>query len=97
MKAAEVGIVPNDFWRMSWKDFQVMVMAAERKEVNEWRRFRFIGWMQYAANTTENPRKTIEQFMPLPGDPKVEKGKAMTEEELVRTFKMYGSERNAQA
>jgi hypothetical protein len=90
--------MPDDFWRMSWKDFQVMIMASERKEVNEWRRFRFIGWMQYAANTTENPRKTIEQFMPLPGDPVKEKGKAMTEEELVRTFKMYGSGNgNAQA
>ena len=73
-------------------------MASERKEVNEWRRVRAISYMIYCSIPSDKPKKIETEFMPLPRDPKIDKGKAMTEEELVRTFKMYGSGNgNAQA
>ena len=90
MKAAECGITPSEFWKMTWKDFQVMVMAKERNEVNEWRRFRSVVHILYAANTTDKPAKSASEIMPLPGDPIRDRGKALTKEELKKTFKIFG-------
>ena len=91
VKAAEVGIAPWEFWEITWKEFQVMVLAAERTEVNGWRKTRFLGWLQYATNTTDKNKKSIEQFMPLPGDPKPKPADPKT---ILQTLKIFGSGRD---
>lgn len=75
---------------MTWKDFQIMVMAKERNEVNEWRRIRSIVHMLYAANTSDKPARSAADIMPLPGDPIRDRGKVLTREEVMNTFKIYG-------
>ena len=67
-----------------------MVVADERKEVNGWRKFRFLGYMEYVMNSSEKTKKTIEKFMPLPGDIKQDRGQPITNEQLLQTLKMYG-------
>jgi hypothetical protein len=77
---------------MSWKDFQIMLVANERSEINEWRRVRFMGWLQYVTNTTDKPHKKIEEWMPLPGDDKKDRGIPVDASEVVsRLNKMYGN------
>lgn len=78
---------------MSWKDIQIALIAYDRKEVNEWRRIRFIGWMQYATTTADKVKKPIEQFMSLPGDPKRDRGAPVDPKELVKRMQkmMYGN------
>jgi len=75
---------------MTWKEFQIMVIGKERNEVNEWRRFRSVVHILYAANTTDKPAKAAHEIMPLPGDPKRDRGKPMAKEELQKTFKVFG-------
>lgn len=90
VKAAEVGIAPWEFWKMTWKDFLVMIVASERKEVNEWRKFRFLGYMAYLSSTGDRVKKTIEQFMPLPFDPKPDRGKVLSNDEVKNALRLYG-------
>lgn len=90
VKAAECGITPSEFWKMTWKDFQVMVLGKERNEVNEWRRIRSVVHILYAANTSDKPARPAHEIMPLPGDPKTDRGKPLTKEEVKKTFKVFG-------
>jgi hypothetical protein len=66
-----------------------MVIAKDRNEINEWRRIRFLGWMQYATNTTEKPQRSVEDFMPLPGDPQRERGEVVNPDDLVRRMQKF--------
>ena len=92
VKAAECGISVKDFWEMSWKEFQIQLLAHERKEINEWQKFRFIGYMQYAMNTGDKVKRTIEQFLPLPGDKERDRGPVVKPDDLVKRMqKLYGN------
>jgi len=66
-----------------------MVVADERKEVNGWRKFRFLGYMEYVMNSADKNKKTIERFMPLPGDIKEDRGLPVSQAQLLQTLKMY--------
>lgn len=90
VRAAEVGIPPREFWKMTWKEFLVMVEAHGRTEANGWRKFRFLGYMQYLANTTDKVKKSIYDFMPLPDDPVKDRGKRLSENEVINALKIYG-------
>ena len=77
---------------MTWKEFQIKLLAYERREINEWQKFRFVGFMQYAMNTGDKVKKTIEQFLPLPGDPQRDRGPVVPAADLVKRMqKLYGN------
>lgn len=81
---------------MTWKDFQVMVMGEERKEVRGWRRTRVLAHLVYCAASGDKVKKSIEQFMPLPGD-RVIKILPPSPEDMLRTFKIFGFGKNPEA
>ena len=82
---------------MTWKDYMIMVVAKEREEVAGWRRFRFVGYMTYLSTSVDKNKKSIEAFMPLPGD-KNDRKERMQDEEVLNALKIYGiGNRNAQA
>lgn len=62
-----------------------MVLALERKEVNEWRKFRLVAYMQ------SDGKKKIEEFLPLPGDPKKYRGAPVSSDDVKRRLKLMGS------
>ena len=67
-----------------------MVLANERQEVAGWRQFRFLGYMTYLSNTGDKTKKTIEKFLPLPGDIEEDRGKRLTQDEILNSLKLYG-------
>lgn len=85
IKAAQCGIKPEEFWKLTWKDFQICLLAHEKTELEEWRRVRALAHMMYATNGGE---KSMYDFWPLPGDPKTERV-PLTKEELSKVFSMY--------
>ena len=93
VKAAECDIRPNEFWEMTWKDFSIIVMGKEKKELNEWARTRNLAYIIYLSNTTENSPKSIQAFWPMAdidNAGEVEEQTMLSNEELTRTLKLYG-------
>jgi len=71
---------------MTWKDFQICLIAYEKSELEQWRRIRALAHMMYATNGGD---KSMYQFWPLPGDPKDEQRIPLSDEELSKVFSIY--------
>jgi hypothetical protein len=78
---------------MTWKDFSIIVMGKEKKELNEWARTRNLAYIIYLSNTAEKSPKSLRAFWHIPqiDDIEEEEEKTMlTDEQLARTLKLYG-------
>ena len=79
---------------MTWKDFSIIVMGKERRELNEWARTRNLAYIIYLTNTTEKQPKSIRSFWNIPQIDDVEdmeeEKTMLTDEQLARTLKLYG-------
>ena len=78
---------------MTWKDFSIIVMGKEKKELNEWARTRNLAYIIYLSNTAEKQPKSLRTFWHIPAidDVEIEEEKTMlTDEQLARTLKLYG-------
>ena len=93
VRAAECGLRPNEFWDITWKDFSIIVMGNEKKELNEWARTRNLAYIIYLSNTSEKSPKSIKSFWHIPAidDLETDEEKVMlTDDQLARTLKLYG-------
>jgi hypothetical protein len=78
---------------MTWKDFSIIVMGNEKKELNEWARTRNLAYIIYLSNTADKSPKSLRTFWHIPAidDVEGEEEKTMlTDEQLARTLKLYG-------
>ena len=78
---------------MTWKDFSIIVMGKEKKELSNWARTRNLAYIIYLSNTTEQSPKSIQSFWSMPeldNAGEVEEKTYLTDEQLARTFKLYG-------
>ena len=78
---------------MTWKEFSIIVLGNERKELNEWARTRNLAYIIYLSNSTENNPKSLKAFwhIPMLDDNEEEEEKIMlTDDQLARTLKLYG-------
>jgi hypothetical protein len=78
---------------MTWKDFSIIVMGNEKRELSNWARTRNLAYIIYLSNSAEKSPKSIQSFWPMPGVDNVEepeKEDLLTDEQLARTFKLYG-------
>ncbi len=66
--AAEVGIMPKDFWELTERELMAAINGYRRRQIEEWKRARLTAYMTYAVNA-KNPDK-IENWLPLEGDQK---------------------------
>lgn len=79
---------------MTWKDFSIIVMGNERKELNEWARTRNLAYIVYLSSTSEKSPKSLKSFWHIPeiDDIEIEEEKVLiSDEELTRTLKLYGA------
>ena len=93
VKAAECDIKPNEFWEMTWKDFSIIVMGKEKKELNEWARTRNLAYIIYLSSTMEKSPKSIKSFWPIAEIDNLDEAEEQTmlsDDELMRTLKLYG-------
>jgi hypothetical protein len=85
--------MPNEFWEMTWKDFSIIVMGKEKKELNEWARTRNLAYIIYLSSTSEKSPKSIQSFWPMPdidNEREVDEQTMLSDDELMRTLKLYG-------
>lgn len=79
---------------MTWKDFSIIVMGKERRELNEWARTRNLAYIIYLSNSTEKQPKSLRSFWHIPAiddvDGLEEEKTMLTDEQLARTLKLYG-------
>jgi hypothetical protein len=78
---------------MTWKDFSIIVLGNERKELNEWARTRNLAYIIYLSSSTEKSPKSLKAFwhIPMLDDNEEEEEKIMlTDDQLTRTLKLYG-------
>ena len=78
---------------MTWKDYSIIVLGTERKELNEWARTRNLAYIIYLSNTSEKSPKSIKSFWYIPqlDDAEIdEKDVLLSNEELSRTLALYG-------
>ena len=87
----EVGLTIDEFWQLTWREFLLYKMAYDNRQLREWERTRMITYLIYKANTTEKSPKSIKAFFPLPSDvQEVDEEPKLTQDQLMRTLKMYG-------
>ena len=78
---------------MTWKDFSIIVMGKERRELNEWARTRNLAYIIYLSNTSEKSPKSIKTFWHIPqiDDTEDEEEKVlMSDEQFTEALKLYG-------
>ena len=79
---------------MTWKDFSIIVMGNEKKELSEWARTRNLAYIIYLSSTTEKSPKSIQSFWPMPeldnAGQDQEEQTMLSDEQLTRTLKLYG-------
>lgn len=93
VKAAECNIRPSEFWEMTWKDFSIIVMGNEKRELNEWARTRNLAYIVYLSSTMEKQPKSLKSFWHIPQIDDIEPEEErilISDEELARTLKLYG-------
>ena len=93
MKAAECGIRPSEFWEMTWKDYCIIVLGTERKEVNEWARTRNLAYIIYLSNSADKHPKSITSFWHIPQIDDIEEPEEeqyLSSDQLSRTLELYG-------
>ena len=93
MKAAECNIKPNEFWDMTWKDYSIIVLGTERREINEWARTRNLAYIIYRSNSAEQHPKSLKAFWSIPQIDELddtEEDTYLSSEQLSRTLKLYG-------
>jgi hypothetical protein len=94
VKAAECNIRPSEFWEMTWKDFSIIVLGNEKRELNEWARTRNLAYIVYLSSTSEKSPKSLKSFWHIPeiDDIEIEEEKVLiSDDELTRTLKLYGA------
>ena len=95
VKAAECNIYPSEFWEMTWKDFSIIVMGNEKRELNEWARTRNLAYIVYLTSGADGQNaKSIKSFWHIPAIDDIEEideNKVfLSDEELQRTLKLFG-------
>lgn len=77
---------------MTWRDFSIIILGAEKRELNEWARTRNLAYIIYLSNTAESHPKSINSFWPMPliDEEPDEEEVMLSSEELSRTLALYG-------
>lgn len=94
IKAVEIGISIDEFWQMTWREFTIHIKADEARDLKEWHRTRAIMHMVYVMNTGDKVKKKPEQILPLPNDPKQDRGQPITNDDVLRAIKLYSNNGN---
>jgi hypothetical protein len=78
---------------MTWKEFSIIVMGNEKRELNEWARTRNLAYIVYLSNTSEKSPKSLKSFWHIPAIDDIEEEEErvlISDDELTRTLKLYG-------
>lgn len=78
---------------MTWKDYSIVVLGVEKRELNEWARTRNLAYIIYLSNTAEQSPKSLQTFWHIPDlDDNVEQEEKvmLTNQQLANTLKLYG-------
>ena len=78
---------------MTWKDYSIIVLGVEKRELNEWARTRNLAYIIYLSNTADQSPKSLQSFWHIPDlDDVVEQEEKvmLTNQQLANTLKLYG-------
>lgn len=78
---------------MTWKDYSIVVLGVEKRELNEWARTRNLAYIIYLSNTADQSPKSLQSFWYIPDlDDNVEQEEKvmLTNQQLANTLKLYG-------
>jgi hypothetical protein len=78
---------------MTWKDYSIIVLGVEKRELNEWARTRNLAYIIYLSNTAEQSPKSLQTFWHIPDlDDNVQQEEKvmLTDTQLANTLKLYG-------
>lgn len=64
----EIGISPDRFWFMSYKQIILAIRGYEKRQAREWERARLIAYQVYAGTPKKGQNKSITQYLPLASD-----------------------------
>jgi hypothetical protein len=78
---------------MTWKDYSIIVLGVEKRELNEWARTRNLAYIIYLSNTADQSPKSLQSFWHIPDlddDVEQEEKVMLTNQQLANTLKLYG-------
>lgn len=71
----ELSLNPDDFYEYTFEDFLIKIDAVRKVKEESWQQTRALAFVM-AKPYLKNQNMSIEQFWPLPGDPKTSSTKA---------------------
>jgi len=77
---------------MTWKDYSIIILGTERKELNEWARTRNLAYIIYLSNSGDKHQKSLKAFWHIPQLDDIDEPDEvmLSNEELSRTLALYG-------
>lgn len=65
-----MGMSPDEFYRMSFAQFQLKVRGFQKGYFKDYEKFRMVGYTVYCSIPSKQQKKSIQNWMPLPTDRK---------------------------
>lgn len=84
---------PREMYDLEFRDIVLFLRGYSQRANADWHKVRFMGWITYRMNTSEKHPKTMEQFLPLPGDKKRDRGEALDPETVKRMIQLHSGKK----
>lgn len=92
--AVEAGIGFDDFWDMSMREFNIVLVAHARTELRAerraWEIARYQAWIMINKDRKPTDQIPLNKLLPLPGDEEEQPQKHLTGQELKDLLKRFG-------
>ena len=89
--AFEIGLKPDEFWDLTWREYSLMLETYEKKEEAKWLHTREIIAMIYNTNISKKTQaKSGRQIIPLPSEIPSKKKTTSTTTQFEEACRLFG-------
>ena len=89
--AFEIGLKPDEFWDLTWREYSLMLETYEKKEEAKWLHTREIIAMIYNTNISKKTQaKSGRQIIPLPSEIPSKKKITSTTTQFEEACRLFG-------
>ena len=89
--AFEIGLKPDEFWDLTWREYSLMLETYEKKEEAKWLHTREIIAMIYNTNISKKTQaKSGRQIIPLPSEKPIKSKRNSTPKQIEEACRRFG-------
>lgn len=85
----EIGISPNEFWLMSYKEVILTIRGYNERELKGWQKARLIAYQVYASVPKKEQNMSMQKWFPLASDKK--QSEKISREEMIEARRFFAN------